>query len=132
MAKVQNCEKVEQRTQHQRTFVGRTFFSRIIMGERGFAAASGYIVGNPAKAKLVKEAKEWKFGRLFHKLRGYSDLLAGCRRAGCFSRQTVRYPLHPDNGARHCCTPFTNCESILAQRANLRFGGVWPRLRIST
>jgi hypothetical protein len=62
---VQFCEEVEQNAQHRRAFTGRTFFSRIIRDKRDFAVASGYIGGNPVKAKLVKDVKESKFGRLF-------------------------------------------------------------------
>jgi hypothetical protein len=47
----------------------KAVFSRIIRDERDFAVASGYIDGNPVKAKQVKVAKDWKFGGLFHKLR---------------------------------------------------------------
>jgi putative transposase len=49
---------------------GDRFFSRIIRDEEDLAETSEYIDQNPVKAKLVKEAKEWKYGGLFHKIRG--------------------------------------------------------------
>jgi putative transposase len=48
---------------------GERFFSRIIKDEKDFTRTSEYIDGNPVEARLVKEAKDWKFGGLFHKLR---------------------------------------------------------------
>ncbi|MDR0562613.1 MAG: transposase [Spirochaetaceae bacterium] len=48
---------------------GDRFFSRIIKDEKDFEAVSEYIDENPVKAKLVKTAKEWRFGGLFHRLR---------------------------------------------------------------
>jgi putative transposase len=60
---------------------GERFFSRIIKDEEDFAKVSEYIDENPVKAKLVQEAKDWKFGGLFHKLRGIiglvDDVLSG-------------------------------------------------------
>jgi hypothetical protein len=63
---------------------GERFFSRIIRDERDFAVTSGYIAGNPVKVKLVKEAKEWKFGGLFHRLRGIIGLVDGLLEGGLF------------------------------------------------
>jgi putative transposase len=48
---------------------GERFFSRIIRDEQDFTRTSGYIDENPVKANLTKEAKDWIFGGLFHKLR---------------------------------------------------------------
>jgi putative transposase len=63
---------------------GERFFSRIIRDERDFAVTSGYIDENPVKAKLVKEAKEWKFGGLFHRLRGIIGLVDELLEGGLF------------------------------------------------
>jgi putative transposase len=49
---------------------GERFFSRIIESEEGFEIVSRYIDENPVKANLVKEAGEWQWGGLFHRLRG--------------------------------------------------------------
>jgi putative transposase len=54
---------------------GERFFSRIIRDEEDFARTSAYIDNNPVKAKLVKNAKNWKFGGLFYKLRGITRLV---------------------------------------------------------
>jgi putative transposase len=54
---------------------GERFFSRIIRDERDFARTSAYIDNNPVEAKLVKRAKDWRFGGLFHRLRGISRLV---------------------------------------------------------
>jgi hypothetical protein len=54
---------------------GDRFFSRIIVDEADFAKTSEYIDNNPVKANLVKEARDWKFGGLFHKIRGIIGLV---------------------------------------------------------
>jgi hypothetical protein len=54
---------------------GDRFFSRIIVDEADFAKTSEYIDNNPVKANLVKEARDWKFGGLFHKIRGIIGLI---------------------------------------------------------
>ncbi|MDR3302101.1 MAG: transposase [Spirochaetaceae bacterium] len=54
---------------------GERFHSRIIKDENDFERTSKYIDENPVKAKLVKEAKDWKFGGLFHKVRGIIGLI---------------------------------------------------------
>jgi REP element-mobilizing transposase RayT len=54
---------------------GDRFSSRIIRDEEDFAAVSEYIDNNPVKANLVKEAKDWKFGGLFHRIRGIIGLV---------------------------------------------------------
>jgi putative transposase len=54
---------------------GERFFSRIIRDERDFERTSAYIDNNPVEANLVKNAKDWKFGGLFHRLRGITRLV---------------------------------------------------------
>jgi putative transposase len=54
---------------------GDRFFSRIIKDEVDFERVSAYIDENPVKAKLVEEAKDWKFGGLFHRLKGIIGLI---------------------------------------------------------
>jgi putative transposase len=54
---------------------GDRFFSRIIKDEADFEQVSTYIDENPVKAKLVKEAKDWKFGGLFHQIKGIIGLI---------------------------------------------------------
>ncbi|MDR3302305.1 MAG: transposase [Spirochaetaceae bacterium] len=54
---------------------GERFHSRIIKDENDLVRTSKYIDENPVKAKLVKEAKDWKFGGLFHKIRGIIGLI---------------------------------------------------------
>jgi putative transposase len=54
---------------------GERFFSRIIRDEQDFVKTSEYIDNNPVKAKLVKEAKDWRFGGLFHRIRGIIGLV---------------------------------------------------------
>jgi putative transposase len=49
---------------------GERFFSRIIEDEEDFERTSEFIDRSPVVAKLAKTAKEWRFGGLFHKLRG--------------------------------------------------------------
>jgi putative transposase len=47
---------------------GERFFSRIIKDKQDFETVSKYIDENPVKAKVVQEAKAWRFGGLFHRL----------------------------------------------------------------
>jgi putative transposase len=54
---------------------GERFFSRIIRDEGDFERTSAYIDNNPVAANLVKKAKDWKFGGLFHRLRGITKLV---------------------------------------------------------
>jgi putative transposase len=54
---------------------GERFFSRIIEDEQDFERMSEFIDRCPVTAKLVKTAKEWRFGGLFHKLRGIFGLV---------------------------------------------------------
>jgi putative transposase len=54
---------------------GERFFSRIIRDERDFTEVSEYIDNNPVKANMVKEAASWKFGGLFHRLKGILGLI---------------------------------------------------------
>ncbi|MDR3303058.1 MAG: transposase [Treponema sp.] len=54
---------------------GERFFSRIIKDEKDFQATSAYIDQNPVDAKLVKYAENWKFGGIFHRIRGIVGLI---------------------------------------------------------
>jgi putative transposase len=54
---------------------GDRFFSRIIKDAKDFLAVSQYIDENPVKAKMVKNAKEWKFGGLFHQLKRITGII---------------------------------------------------------
>ncbi|MDR2537100.1 MAG: transposase [Treponema sp.] len=54
---------------------GERFFSKIIRDEGQFDQVSEYIDNNPVEARLVKDAKNWEFGGLFHKLRRIVGLI---------------------------------------------------------
>jgi putative transposase len=47
---------------------GERFFSRIISDETDLAQTSTDIDDDPVKENLVKKAKDWKFGGMFHKV----------------------------------------------------------------
>jgi hypothetical protein len=68
---------------------GERFFSRIIRDEDDFNATSEYIDENPVKAKLVKKAGDWKFGGLFHKIRGIAGLVDRLPEGGLFFPATA-------------------------------------------
>jgi putative transposase len=61
---------------------GERFHSRIIQDERDFAETSAYIDNNPVKAGLVKEAGDWRFGGLYHRIRGIIGLVDGLLAGG--------------------------------------------------
>jgi hypothetical protein len=63
---------------------GERFFSRIIRDEGDLAKTSEYIDHNPVEANLVKEAKDWEFGGLFHKIRGIIGLVDELLDGGLF------------------------------------------------
>jgi hypothetical protein len=63
---------------------GERFFSRIIRDEGDFARTSAYIDNNPVEANLVKNAKDWRLGGLFHKLRGITRLVDKAREGELF------------------------------------------------
>jgi hypothetical protein len=54
---------------------GERFYSRIIEDEEDFRSISVSIDRSPVLAKLVKTAKAWQFGGLFHKRRGIVRLV---------------------------------------------------------
>jgi putative transposase len=54
---------------------GERFFSRIIRNIEDFQAVSRYIDENPVKAKMVENANDWKFGGLFHRLKGLTGII---------------------------------------------------------
>ncbi|MDR3302900.1 MAG: transposase [Treponema sp.] len=54
---------------------GERFFSRIIKDKRDFEQTSEYIDQNPVDAKMVQDAKSWKFGGLFHRIKGILGLI---------------------------------------------------------
>jgi REP element-mobilizing transposase RayT len=54
---------------------GDRFFSKIVSTERQFEQTSEYIDNNPVRVQLVREAKNWKFGGLFHRLMGIVGLI---------------------------------------------------------
>jgi putative transposase len=68
---------------------GERFFSRIIRDEEDFAKTSEYIDNNPVEAKLVKKAEDWKFGGLFHKIRGIVWLVDRVPEGGLFFPATA-------------------------------------------
>ncbi|MDR0784538.1 MAG: transposase [Treponema sp.] len=54
---------------------GERFWSRIINGIEDFLKTVGYIDNNPVASGLVKEAKDWEFGGLFHYIMGRIDIV---------------------------------------------------------
>jgi putative transposase len=63
---------------------GERFSSRIIRDEEDFAATSDHIDKIPVEAGLVKKAEDWKFGGLYHKLRGITGLVDRVQEGGLF------------------------------------------------
>jgi putative transposase len=63
---------------------GERFFSRIIKDDADFERVSTYIDNNPVAAHLVKDARDWEFGGLFHWINGIQGLIDKLTRNGIF------------------------------------------------
>jgi putative transposase len=77
---------------------GERFSSRIIRDDEDFAATSDHIDNTPVDAKLVKRAEDWKFGGLFHKLRGIDGLVDSLPEGGLFFPATAPPVFPPTPG----------------------------------
>jgi putative transposase len=64
---------------------GGRFLSRIIRNEDDLSQTSDYIDETPVEKNLVKEAKKWKFGGLFHKRQRTIGLIDALPEGGLFS-----------------------------------------------
>jgi putative transposase len=54
---------------------GERFFSKIIDSMREFLKTFVYVTHNPASAQVVERAEEWRFGGLWHFIRGNREIL---------------------------------------------------------